>query len=493
MNDQIATRTFRPDDQQRFAHLSGDANPMHLDAIAARRTLAGASVVHGMHTVLWSLENLAAQGRIGFVPVDLDVQFKKFLYVDDEAQLIINARTESSLRCSVVARGIPVTTIALTRPSPNVIPSEVEGQPPSGRSLDFARDDTEPTNSGACEPQPIPPVARDMTLELLADDSGCIALGSATEAAAMFPAATERFGAETITCLAHLSGLVGMVCPGLHSIFGGLRIAVDRAQANGGLKYRVESVDSRFRRIEMVVDGPGVAGRVSTFMRHPPVPQPALRDVRPHVAPDEFAATTALIIGGSRGLGALTARILAAGGARVVVTYNVGLQEAQELAAEIGDSHARIMHYNVLAEATSQLVALPWDVNQLYYFATAQIFRSGDGSYSASRYNEFSAIYVDGFARLYAALRARSSAPISIFYPSSIFVEERPREMAEYAMAKAAGETLCADLSASTPGVRIITPRLPRLATDQTATLLPTRSADPIAELLPHIRSMHPH
>ena len=37
----LAERTFTPDYQNRFAALSGDFNPMHMDAVAARRTIFG--------------------------------------------------------------------------------------------------------------------------------------------------------------------------------------------------------------------------------------------------------------------------------------------------------------------------------------------------------------------------------------------------------------------------------------------------------------------
>ena len=40
-----------------FATLSGDYNPLHVDAISARRFLFGSPVVHGIHTILWSLNS----------------------------------------------------------------------------------------------------------------------------------------------------------------------------------------------------------------------------------------------------------------------------------------------------------------------------------------------------------------------------------------------------------------------------------------------------
>ena len=50
-------RVFTSDDQLAFAELSGDFNPLHMDPILARRLLFGMQVVHGLHTLLWSLDN----------------------------------------------------------------------------------------------------------------------------------------------------------------------------------------------------------------------------------------------------------------------------------------------------------------------------------------------------------------------------------------------------------------------------------------------------
>src|SRR5271163_3454397 len=56
--DLVDSKIFTVTDQARFAALTGDFNPMHMDPIAARRTPAGAPVVHGIHTLLWLLDNI---------------------------------------------------------------------------------------------------------------------------------------------------------------------------------------------------------------------------------------------------------------------------------------------------------------------------------------------------------------------------------------------------------------------------------------------------
>ena len=59
----LASRTFTEADQIEFAAVSGDRNPMHLDALLARRTQAGVPVVHGVHLLLWGLDALAGAER----------------------------------------------------------------------------------------------------------------------------------------------------------------------------------------------------------------------------------------------------------------------------------------------------------------------------------------------------------------------------------------------------------------------------------------------
>ena len=55
--------TWRVDEaaQRAFADLSGDHNPIHLDALVARRTPFGRVAVHGMHLLLDALERLSSE------------------------------------------------------------------------------------------------------------------------------------------------------------------------------------------------------------------------------------------------------------------------------------------------------------------------------------------------------------------------------------------------------------------------------------------------
>jgi acyl dehydratase len=119
----LASRTFDASDQQRFAGASGDFNPMHLDPVAARRTQAGAPVVHGVHLLLWTLETLASEGALPPLR-GLHAQFDRFVHVDEVVDLALVERDLSSAKLTVSAGGACVTRIDLEFGEPRSVGSE---------------------------------------------------------------------------------------------------------------------------------------------------------------------------------------------------------------------------------------------------------------------------------------------------------------------------------------------------------------------------------
>ena len=121
------------------------------------------------------------------------------------------------------------------------------------------------------------------------------------------------------------------------------------------------------------------------------------------------------------------------------------------------------------------------------------IFRRKSKTFNATIFQDFLRFYVERFYLLCEALESVAVRPVRIFYPSSIYVESRPKGMTEYAMAKAAGEVLISDLNAKSSKVHVISSRLPRMGSDQTNTIVSgAEEADSSAIMLAIIRSMWP-
>src|SRR5690606_27303584 len=133
---------------------------------------------------------------------------------------------------------------------------------------------------------------------------------------------------------------IGMRVPGLHSVFTALQATFASADAAPALSYRTQIWDERFQFVTVALSGGG-EGLATALLRPEPVRQPSLAEVAARVAPDRFAGASALVIGGSRGLGEAAAKLFAAGGAEVTLTYRDGAAEADRLLAEIAAAGGR--------------------------------------------------------------------------------------------------------------------------------------------------------
>lgn len=461
-------------DQTQFADVSGDYNPIHIDALASRRTQAGAPVVHGINLLLWALDSFAATQPNLPCLRGLRSQFKKLVYLNEPVTVDAENVDSNGARLYVLHNGI--------------LKSEF--------TLDFGVHDNVVPNwrTTALEMLPFRPEARELNLEQLSEHCGRILFRmSAGDAAKWYPAATKWLGARFVRGLVATSHLVGMICPGLNSIYSELSIRSGGVSDCGedAIAFRVKKTDSRYGLVMEEVAGGGFTGTLKTFLRAPPVRQATMQSLDGRVVPNEFVGSLALIVGGSRGLGELTAKLIASGGGRVLITWLSGKDDALRVAEEIrtAGGQCETLQFDAREAPVAQLASMTEVPTHAYYFATPLISRPRSDIYGATRFAEFANIYVDGFWQFTQALRARRPA-ISIFYPSSIFVSERPPGMTEYAMAKIAGEFLCADINAQLAPTRITVKRLPRLPTDQTASLTAVKKEDPLNVMLPIVREV---
>ena len=467
----LGRRRFDREDQVSFAKLSGDRNPMHMDPVLARRTQAGAPVVHGVHSALVGLELAAQQLPVAAGLATIKATFSKMVYVGDLVDYQLKKLTDKSFSVEGAVDGVRVFGLVL------------KFGEPAHAGLELPQ---------AGSPDNAPVAAIDLSFEQMATQGGCLsAPATDDEIRASFPAASQLWSSRRIAGMIATTLLIGMVCPGLHSIYAGFTLHATELEETG-LRYRVASVDPRFRMVCLQVQGSGIQGELDSFARTPPVAQPTMSALAGLCAADEFANSTALIVGGSRGLGELTAKVLALGGAKIIVTYATGKKDADAVAFEINNSggSCQVLAYDFHFAPSEAFIRLAADVTHLYYFATPQIVRRKAGLFDQSRFNEFERCYVSAFNEIFQTLHAGSPQGLTAFYPSTVFITERPRETTEYAMAKAAGEILCEDITAFLPKARVVISRLPALPTDQTAGIASVETADPIAVMLPLIRQV---
>lgn len=468
----MTERRFTADDQRAFAALSGDWNPIHVDPVFARRTAAAAEVVHGINLLLAAIEQAAQAGYDGMPVGSLRVRFPRFVLVGEDVRFEAGATDGDRLELRWTSRGVVRAEILIRREAAGI----------NGAAL--------PVEGAWFNPgsEPLAPSS-----ETMAGLIGRVPFAAPLDAwTAAFPRAAAWLGAERIAAIGASTRLVGMVCPGLHSVY--LELKADFPPSlparEGGLRFSMGR--PRHGLIGGQIEANGLRGSVNCLIRTPPAVQESMAQLRQRLAHSAFAGDRALVIGGSRGLGEVAAKLLAAGGAHVAITYARGEDEAQRVAAEIraDGGSCEILPYTIERDAVEQLATLADAPSHIYYFATPQIARANSALLDGSRLAEMLAFYVEGFWALTAAIQARR-ADARLFYPSSIYVEQRPRGLAEYAMAKAAGEILCAEINATMAPLRVTVTRLPQLATDQNITTSGVAGGVPADALLPAMLALH--
>ncbi len=464
-------RVFTSDDQLAFAKLSGDYNPLHMDPMLARRLLFGREVVHGLQALLWCLDDQLKSRIQPLALRTVKANFQAGIGVGQTVGCRVTQQDEDRVAVKLETDSTPAAWI------------EIAWSPLQHHLRDSLP--KMPAEPGKC---------RERSLEEVAAASGSVALYLDDElAGGLFPNLIRLLPPMQLAALLATTRLVGMECPGRHSIYASLNLAFwGESDGVASLNYRVADCNRRLALVSMEVAAPGMKGAVKAFLRPQPHRQAAFTDIRGQVEPEEFSVQRALIVGGSRGLGEVAAKLLAAGGAEVILTYYRGRQDARRIVAEIvaHGAKADCLPLNVL----EPLPGLPGGITAnpkplyLYYFATPYIFGAAKGRFSSQRFAAFCEYYVSGFFRTVESVADPKYGLQKVFYPSSAAIEELPLDMGEYSAAKTAGEILCDFLQKTHPGLAIHKPRLPRLATDQTVSLLPVRNREPVSVLLSNLR-----
>jgi acyl dehydratase len=465
------TRTFTLDDQLAFAALAGDFNPIHVDPLAARRLIFGEVVVHGVHAALWALDDAwRRKGR--FRLAELGVTFRQPLRLGAVASYEVAQRGRGRLSLRIRADERVVADVACSYETLRRPATRPRWPKPEG---------------GRC---------RDLTFEQASAARGEFPLKyDARATARRFPRLTASLPDWQLAVILAADRLLGMECPGRNSIFSGFRMRfTPTAVAPRALSYHVAKSSPRFSSLLVAVEAPGVTGELSVSYRPAAVEQAAMSTVARLVEPGEFSGIRALVVGGSRGLGEVTAKLVAAGGGEVRLSYHVGARDAARVVGEIraAGGVASSFAFDVLDPGTTlrDQIASGWKPTHLFYFPTPFISLNETTAFSPRLFGSYCRYYVEGFLEAFQQVSEGSAGGLAVFYPSSRALEEVMPKAIEYASAKAAGETACLHLQKLHRGMRFHFPRLPRMLTDRTATVLPVETQDPVAVLLEEIRRL---
>lgn len=450
--------TLGPSASQSFARLSGDFNPLHLDPIIARRLSFGTTVNHGVHVLMHALDQVLNTGLSTSGLKNLKVVFHSPVLTGAPFSVEVTKNSTEMLGFVIRCEGKKVQTVRIAWAR--------EG---NGPSINAGAD----TPTEACE---------ELSFEEAAGAHGTTPLGyDHALLTQMFPALASGLPDIQLTSLLAATRIIGMHCPGYHSLF--IQIGLDFEDAERELDsgpkaaavYRVGRSDKRSSYLDVVVEGPGMSGNLVALYRPPPVPQPAFATVAQNVDAGEFVGQRALVIGGSRGLGEVAAKIIAAGGGEVWLTYATGADDAKTIVTEIKAAGGTCGSF--MLDATKPPVSAPsvpgagWRPTHLYFFATPTIAPNKTGTWDQALYDRFRAFYVDGFKNTVETIRDWwPTDHLRIFLPSTLYIDDPQDGLEEYVQAKVDSETAARELAVTHPELSLSVHRLPPMATDQTNT-----------------------
>ena len=465
-------RIFTVQDQLAFAKLSGDYNPLHIDNVLARRLMFGSVVVHGVFTLLWALDSWL-QDKTEYIKLDeVKGTFLNPIRINEKVSYLINKEIDGSVEIVLLVGDIIATSIAIkwsttTKHGSDTVSNRI---PKRSKCLPLLANN-------------IGKVSGELPLYF---NSGVASVVFTKKIVTLIPLLQ-------IAQLLATTRLVGMNCPGLHSIFSKLDLTFEENTFRKHiLTYEVTKVHKQYNKVIQKISSQNMNGLVTAFIRPPPQQQIYFNKLDEKINRTEFLSQRALVIGGSRGLGEVTAKILSFGGADVKITYHKGVEDAYKVVDEItsGGGIADCFYLNVLEDNVDFLSILDkkWAPTHLYYYATPFIESRKNKLFSTQLFQKFCDFYVVGFHRIVEQLSQIGLR--GILYPSTVFIENIPYNMGEYVIAKVAGEQLCSYLEKTKKGIIFHKPRLPKVSTDQTSSFAPTINEDPALIMLNHLRNL---
>lgn len=344
----------------RFAELTGDFSPLHTDAAFARKSIYRQIVVHGMLPVGF-VPLLGFFNIDGYVcePVEISARFIEPSFINDS--FILNSKIEEADHEASTAKvrfsieneksGSAVTSGAVTvrysaaakerglRPSQKAS----TGKPcEPARPMDLLLDDIKKTDTDHLG-FTVTGGESAALLSILSEGTG-----SAPEDAAAF---SGRFGFSSLFPVLLFSTSVGMRIPGRQATFLEFNATVKGKVSPGNycLKGEVSHVSQATRIIkkeitvvkEDAAEEVLAAGRVSVMVNALPASMPSIKRLKDKAVDMGLRGKVALVTGASRGIGETTAKMLALLGARVVVNYYRGEEDALRIAEEIKSDGGR--------------------------------------------------------------------------------------------------------------------------------------------------------
>lgn len=441
-------KTFDLDDQNWFAEISGDYNPIHINEIESRKLHSGGILVHGIHTVTWALDCFFKKNPQNKLDT-LKTKFFKPIYLNQKLSIVFENINNKKHNIKIYDKELLVSIIL-----------ESSGLSLGNKVVDSKYHFDFPKEFKY----------NDDTNEISISLSKKMILNK-------YPFFCKAVGLEIVSNIIALSRLVGMECPGLNSLFVGFNINFHKKNVveTNKILWSINKYYGNQAPINISVKSSIMDGIIQAFVRPTPISQLSFLEIskftKNYINLDN---TTSLIIGGSRGLGEVTSKIIASYGGKVIITYHQGDKEAIEICDDINNKSnknlATSLKFDVRnpEELFQFLTKNKTIINSIYYFATPKIKGLKSIEIDKSLLELYSEYYTICFSKLLKKMSEyQQDQHKKVFYPSTVFINNFKEELKEYVLAKKNAEEYIEFIKNKLNNISIYVERLDILKTDQ--------------------------
>jgi len=476
-NNIIGKKKFTKKNQKNFANMSCDYNPIHVDPLTARRLIPGRCIVHGINILLTGL-NFLFEKKINFKFNKMKFILFNPIYIDEKVYFIRKIKNQK-LIVSIKNHSITFAEIVLEKIKQDQIKKSYIGNkyPNKINKINKIK-----KNNKIEKFEKLIPSKKNYEVNL-----------NNFSFSKNYANTKNILNTNQFKAILSLSYFVGMVCPGLNSILSSIEINFNNNEVeNKKVSFLVEKFYKGINLIKIKFSG-NLYGEIKVFLHPGYISQPSIKKIKRLIKPKEFVGINSLIIGGSRGLGELTAKILTSGNGNVNITYFNGKKEALKLKKIIKfetKQNCKTEKLDILSDSFKNKVKRFSNYDFIFYYATPKIFRKKKDNFDDKIFKNFYKYYVKKFILMCNLLDKKISKKLIVFFPSTIFIKESPHYLKEYVQTKIIAEKEIKKLNRRFSKLKVIVFRLPKLKTDQTSEIIASFKNENIETMVPIIRSV---
>tara|TARA_Y100001970_G_C14226397_1_gene855954 strand:- start:1226 stop:2584 length:1359 start_codon:yes stop_codon:yes gene_type:complete len=418
INKRQYLKTYYSEDIEKFSKLSKDFNPIHLDKKNETRLIFGKRIVHGMLVLVDILEKISLK-KISHKVNSINCNFLKPIFLDFK----IYYRMKNYKDC---------TFIEIISDNQTCVYFELS-------SKYFKLDKKMKSN---------------LSFKLKSNLNSKKYLNISKE-----------LGSHTLRLILFLSYLVGMKFPGKYSIFSNLKFSIEKKYQNIKMINFLLKKNKKFNFYE------GFGKNFPIYfdaIKHPKFSeQTSFKTLKSIInfkkAKKLDKKSRCLVIGGSRGIGELTLKILLLLGAQVNVTYNKNYENLNKIKKETQTlSHKlKMQKYDIFNDNVNFK-----NYKYIFYFPTPKI-KTSEKKFNKELFQNYNLFYNIKFIKFCRKLSKNNNA--KVFFPSTIFLNSdiEKKKFSEYCKAKKLAEENILKFNKNNNNLKIYSYRIEQQYTDQ--------------------------